>query len=84
MADTLLPGLFILIEMTILKKIFFTILIIHTATYLGACPVCRGGISQTEQDAYLLTIIILGSLPLLMAGALAVLIYKKYKRADKI
>ena len=47
--------------------------------WADACPVCRGGMSKTEQDAYVLTIIILGSLPLLMAAGLFIWIYKKYR-----
>lgn len=62
------------------KAIFFLLFfILHHLSY--SCPVCRGGISKTEQDAYVLTIVILGSLPLLMAGGLFLWIYRRYRRA---
>lgn len=63
-----------------IKKIFLSYLFIVIPYILFSCPVCRGGISKTEQDAYILTIIILGSLPLLMAGGLFYWIYKKYRK----
>lgn len=50
--------------------------------YLGmgfafACSVCKGGYTKPELDAYLLTIIILGSLPLIICVTLFSWIYHK-------
>lgn len=62
-----------------IRKIFLGFLFTIVPFLLFSCPVCRGGISKTEQDAYILTIVILGSLPLLIAGGLTFWIYRKYR-----
>lgn len=62
-----------------IRKLSLTAFLIVSVLYVYSCPVCRGGISKTEQDAYILTVIILGSLPLIIAGGLYFWVSGKYK-----